>query len=62
MDAQKDLLREIFRARPVLHRARDQGEHQIFVSIDQFLKGALIAGTAALDERSLVDIFHPPPY
>ena len=62
MNAQEHVLRQIFRARPVLDRARDQGEHQIFVPIDQLLKCAFVAGTAALDELALVDIFHPPPY
>ncbi len=62
MDPQKHILREIFRARSVLHRARDQGEHQILVPIDQLLKRALIASTAALDELALVDGLHPPPY
>ena len=44
------------------HRARNQGEHQILVAIDQFLECMLIAGAAALDELALVDIFHPPSY
>ena len=58
MDPQEHILRQIFRPRSVLHRARDQGEHQILVAIDQFLKRAFIAGTAALDELALVDM--PP--
>ena len=62
MDAQEDVLREVLGARSILYRARDQGEHQILVAIDQFLERVLIAGPAALDELALVDIFHPPPY
>ena len=62
MNAQEHVLRQILRARPVLDRARDQSEHQIFVPIDQLLKCAFVPGTAALDELALVDIFHPPPY
>jgi hypothetical protein len=62
MDPQEHLLRKIFRARSVLHRARDQGEHEIFVSINQLLKGPFVTGPAAFDELALVDIFHPPPY
>jgi len=62
VDAQKNILREIFGARSVLDRARDQGEHEIFVSIDQLLKCPFVPGAAAFDELALVDIFHPPPY
>ena len=62
MDAQEDVLREIFGARSILHCARNQGEHQIFVPVDQFLKRSFIAGAAALDELALVDIIHPPRY
>ena len=62
VDAQEHVLREILRARSILHRARDQGEHQILVAIDQFLERVLIAGPAALDELALVDILHPPSY
>jgi hypothetical protein len=62
MNPQEYVLRQILRARSIHHRARDQGEHQILVAIDQFLERMLIAGPAALDELSLVDIFHPPPY
>ena len=39
MDAQEDVLRQILRARSILHRARDQREHQVLVAIDQLLKG-----------------------
>ncbi len=62
MDAQEDVLRQILGVRSIDHRSRDQGEHQILVPIDQFLKRMLVTGPAALDELALVEIFHPPPY
>ena len=62
VDPQEDVLRQIFRPRSVLHRARNQGEHQILVPVDQLLKRALIASTAALDELALVDGLHRTPY
>ena len=60
MDAQEDVLREILGARPVLHRAGDQGEDQVLVPVDQLLEGALVAAAAALDELALVDGLHQP--
>src|SRR5262249_38729592 len=62
MNAEKNILREILGPRPILHRARDQCENEAFVPIDQLLERALVAGTAPLDERALVDRLHPPPY
>ena len=62
MDPQEHFLREILGAGPILHRAGDQGVHEIFVTIDQLLKRTLVAGTAALDELALVDSLHPPRY
>ncbi len=62
VDAQEHVLREVLRARSILHRARNQGEHEVLVAIDQFLKCLLIAGAATLDELTLVDILHPPSY
>ena len=62
MDAQEHVLREILGARSILYGARDQGEHEILVAIDQFLERVLITRAAALDELALVDIFHPPSY
>ena len=58
----KNLLREILGPRPILHRAGDQGVHEILVAVDQVLKRTLVAGTAALDELALVDRLHPPRY
>ena len=62
VDPQEHVLRQIFRPRSILHRARDQGEHQILVPVDQLLKRALIAATAALDELALVAGLHRTPY
>ena len=62
MNPQKHVLREILGARSILNRAGDQGEHQILVAIDQLLKGAFVAGTAALRELALVDGLHAPKY
>ena len=59
MDPQKHLLREILGPRPILNRASNQCEHQRLVTVDQFLKRALIASTAAFDELALVDSLHP---
>src|SRR4029078_8916281 len=58
VNPQEDVLGEILRSRPVLHGAGYQGEDQILVSFDQFLKRAFIAGTAAFDELALVDGLH----
>ena len=60
MNAQEDLLREILGTRPILHRAGDQGEHQVLVPVDQLLEGAVIAAAAAFDELALVDGLHQP--
>ena len=62
MNPEKDVLREIFRPRRILHGARNQREHQPLVRVDQFLKGAFVARTAALHELALVDGGHAPKY
>jgi hypothetical protein len=62
MDPQEDVLGQVLGARSILYSPRDQGKHQILVAVDQFLKGVLISGPAALDELALVDIFHPLSY
>ena len=62
MDPQEHVLREILGARGILYRTRNQGEDQTLVSFDQLLKGAFVAGTAALHELALVDGGHAPKY
>ena len=55
MDSKEDILRQILRARPILNGTRDQGEHQLFVAVDELVKRPLVAETAPLDELALVD-------
>ena len=62
MNAQKHVLRQILGARSILYRARNQGEHEIFVLIDQLPERVLIAGAASFDERALGGRIHPPEY
>jgi len=62
VDAQEHVLREILRTRSILHRARNQREHQVLVPIDELLKRALVAATASLDELALVRGLHPSGY
>jgi hypothetical protein len=60
VNPQEDVLRQILRARAILDRTGDQGEHQVFVPVDQLLEGALVAASAALDELALVHGLHQP--
>ena len=56
MNPQEHVLSQILGPRSLLNCARDQGEHQILVAVDQLLKRALFAGTAPLHELTLVDM------
>ena len=58
MDPEEHVLREILRARSILYGAGNQREHQILVSLDELLKGAFVASTAAFDELGLVSGLH----
>jgi hypothetical protein len=62
MHPQEHVLREVLGARSILNGPRNQGEHEILVSINQFLECVLITGAATFDELALVHILHPPPY
>ena len=61
MHAQEHVLREILGPGAILHRAGDQGEHQILVPIDQLLKSALIAcRQRSTSSRSLTGSIRTP--
>ena len=62
VDPEEHLLREVLSARAVLDGPGDQREHQILVPIDQLLKPALVAPSAAVDELPLVRRLHSPRY
>jgi hypothetical protein len=62
MNAEKHVLRQVLDPRAILDGARNQGEDQVLVAIDQLLKGAFVTGTAALHELVLVDRGHAPEY
>ena len=59
VDPEEYVLCQILGARPVLNRPANQRENQIFVAVDQLLKGPFIPATATLDELALVDRVHP---
>ena len=58
MDPEEYVLRHIFGARPVLNRPANDGEDQVFILLDQVLKGPFVTAAAALDELALVDKVH----
>ena len=60
MDAQEDVLGKILGVGPIRKRPRDHREHQVLVSIDEFLEGPDFAAAAAFDELALVIGLHQP--
>ena len=59
MDSEEHVLRQIFGPRSVRSRSPDQRENQVFVAVDQLLKGPFVPAPATLDELALVDRVHP---
>jgi hypothetical protein len=58
MDAQEHVLGKIFGLGPIRKRPHDHPEHQVLVSIDEFLEGPDFAAAAAFDELALVVGLH----
>jgi hypothetical protein len=50
VDAQEDVLRKILSAVPIGHTARDQREHQPFVTLDELLKCLSVTSTTGIDQ------------